>query len=108
MSEHTSIRQKTLDELQRAVSNPAPGYEIHHNVEKTAAKKAGYPRQMIDGPDNLVRIPTLKHWLITGWYMTRNRKYGGLSPRDYLRGKNWAERTKVGLKALILFKVLKP
>ena len=29
---------KSLEELQRAVSNPARGYDIHHNVEKKAAE----------------------------------------------------------------------
>ena len=99
---------KTLDELQRAVSNPATGYDIHHIVEKTAANDANYPNHMIDGPGNLVRIPTLKHWQITAWFMRRNPRYGGLSPRAYLRGKNWAERMKVGKEALIEFGVLKP
>lgn len=99
---------KPLDELQRAATNPATGYDIHHIVEKQAAKDAKYPNQMIEGPDNLVRIPTLKHWQISGWYMTRNDKYGWLSPREYLSGKDWTERTRVGLEALAKFEVLKP
>jgi hypothetical protein len=99
---------KTLDELKRAVSNRQIGYEIHHVVEKKAAKDANYPKQMINGPANLVRIPTLKHWQITGWYMQANKNYRGLSPRAYLRDKSWEERTRVGLEALIEFEVLKP
>jgi hypothetical protein len=63
---------------------------------------------MINGPENLVRIPRFKHWEITGWYMKKNLDYDGLSPRDYLRGKAWDERTKVGLRALIEHGVLKP
>lgn len=99
---------KTLDELKRAVSNPTRGYDIHHVVEKKAAKDARYPDHMINAPENLVRISALKHWQITGWYMKRNDRYGELSPREYLVGKDWAERTKVGLEALIKFGVLKP
>jgi hypothetical protein len=99
---------KSLDELQRAVASPKAGYEIHHIVEQTPAEQHGYRRSLIDGPDNLVRIPTLKHREITGWYQTINDDYGDLSPRDYLRGKTWEERTKVGLKALIDVGVLKP
>jgi hypothetical protein len=45
---------------------------------------------------------------ITSWYMTKNKAYGGLSPREYLRGKDWAERTSVGVDALIDHGVLKP
>jgi hypothetical protein len=94
--------------LQQAVAPPKAGYEIHHIVEQTPAEQEGYRRSLIDGPDNLVRIPTLKHREITGWYQTGNKEFGGLSPRDYLRGKTWEERTSVGLGALIDHEVLRP
>jgi hypothetical protein len=99
---------KSLQELQDAVSTPATGYDIHHIVEQTPAEQDGLPRSLIDSPDNLVRIPTLKHWQITGWYMVRRDAYGGISPRTYLRGKDWGERTRVGYRALIENGVLKP
>jgi len=98
----------TLAELQAAASKPATGYDIHHIVEQAQAEKDRYPRSMIDAPDNLVRVPTLKHWQITGWYMTRSERFGGLSPREYLRGKSWQERQAIGKEALVKFKVLKP
>jgi hypothetical protein len=69
---------RTLEELQRAVSRPKRGYDIHQIVEQTSAEQDGFPRSVIDGPDNLVRIPRLKHWEITGWYMTKNEDYNGL------------------------------
>lgn len=59
-------------------------------------------------PENLVRIPTFKHREITAWYMKGNDDYGGLSPREYLRDKDWNMRRRVGLDALIRFGVLKP
>jgi hypothetical protein len=99
---------RTLDELHDAVSHPRPGYEIHHNVEQTSAEEDGFPRSMIDGRDNLVRIPTLKHHEISGWYQRGNRDFGGLSPREYLRGKSWGERRQVGLRGLRKFGVLTP
>ena len=99
---------KSLEELQVDVGKPEKGYEVHHIVEQTPAAREGHAREDIDGPDNLVRIATLKHWEITGWYMTRNESYNFMSPRDYLRGKDWAERQRVGRDALIRFGVLKP
>jgi hypothetical protein len=99
---------KTLEELQRGVSRPKRGYDIHHIVEQTSAEQDGFPRSVIDGPDNLVRIPRLKHWEITGWHMTKNEDYNGISPRNYLRGKSWDERARIGLDALIRYGVLKP
>ena len=99
---------KTLAELQQDALNPQPGYNIHHIVEQKSARDDKFSDDMIDGPDNLVRIPTLRHWQITTWYQTQNKDFGGLSPRDYLQGKSWDERRRVGLDALIKFGVLKP
>jgi hypothetical protein len=99
---------KRLNELQQAVASPKAGYEIHHIVEQTAAEQDGFLRSLIDGSENLVRIPTLKHREITGWYQTKKDEFDDLSPRDYLRGKTWEERTRIGIRALIEHGVLKP
>ncbi len=81
---------------------------LRHIVEQTAAEQDGHSRENIDASDNPVRIPTLKHWEITRWYVTPNRLFDGLSPREYLRGNSWDEQREVGLGALKKFKVLKP
>lgn len=98
----------TLEKLQEAALNPQPGYDVHHIVEQTPAENDDFPRSLIDGPENLVLIPTLKHWQISGWYSRPNPDFGGLSPRDYLRGKDWAERVRVGEMALIFYGVVQP
>jgi hypothetical protein len=98
---------RTLEELQQAVNDPKPGYDIHHIVEQTPAERFGFARSDIDHPENLVRIPRLQHYQITGWYGTKDERLGGLSPREYLSDKDWSERYSVGLKALRKFEVLK-
>jgi hypothetical protein len=100
---------RTLEELRKgAVSGSKGGYDIHHIVEKTAAEDDGFPKSMTNGPDNLVRVPRYKHWEITSWYMTKNRAFGNVPPREYLRGKGWDARIRVGLMALRRHGVLKP
>lgn len=99
---------KTLEELQRDALNPQPGYNIHHIVEQTPARQDGFPESKIEAQENKVRIPTLKHWQISAWYQTRNERFGGLSPRDYLKAKSWDEHMRIGKEALVLFGVLKP
>ncbi len=96
---------KSLEELQDDLS-PKPGYDVHHIVERSSATEDGYPSKRIDGVDNLVRIPRMKHWEINAWYQTRNPNFDDATPRDYLRGKDWDERRRIGLKALKTFKVL--
>ena len=49
----------------------------------------------------------MKHWAIDAWYQTRTENYGNETPRDYLRGKDWDERRRVGLFALQKHGVLK-
>jgi hypothetical protein len=92
------------------VGTKKKGYDVHHIVEQTPARDdKKIPDALIDGPDNLVSIPRLKHWEITGWFMRgENEDFGDLSPREYLRGKDWDERQRVGLGALTRFGVLKP
>jgi hypothetical protein len=99
---------KTLEELQAGVGLKRPGYDDHHVVEQTWAERFGFSRSEIDGPSNIVSIPRLKHYQITGWYGARNADYNWMSPREYLSDKSWEEREKIGRHALILFGVLKP
>jgi len=99
---------KSYEELQDGVGKRRPGYDDHHVVEQTWAEYFGFVRSQIDDPSNLVSIPRLRHYQITGWYAKPNPEYGWLSPREYLSDKNWEERKRVGREALILFEVLKP
>lgn len=99
---------KTYEELREGVGRRRRGYDDHHVVEQTWAEYFGFSRSQIDDPSNLVSIPRLKHYQITGWYGAKSDAYGGLSPREYLSDKSWDERLRVGREALILFKVLKP
>jgi hypothetical protein len=99
---------KSLEELRAAANTPARGYDIHHIVERSSAAKDGSEADLIDAPENLVRIPRWRHWLVNGWYQTRNEDFDGQTPRQFLQGKSWDERRRVGLYALINFDVLKP
>lgn len=111
-SEYPSIRSyqdapKTLAELQQHAGQSRPGYDDHHIVEQGAGSRERFPRSAVDGIDNVISIPRYKHHEITGWFNRRNPDFGMLTPRDYLRGRDWAEHVRVGHRALRQFKVLK-
>jgi len=89
------------------VSTPLPGYDVHHIVEQTSALRDGFSPSRVNAPENLVRIPRLKHWLINAWYQTPNEDFDWFTPRNHLRGKGWEERTQTGHDALVRFGVLK-
>jgi hypothetical protein len=98
---------RTLKELQSGVGQGRPGYDDHHIIEQTAAQTWGLTRSEINDKLNVVSIPRLKHYQITGWFQRGNQQFGGLSPRQYLSDKGVAERRAVGLHALELHGVLK-
>lgn len=98
----------SLEELQARVRpSSEAGYHDHHNVNQHEENRRKFGDAQIDSPENLVRIPILRHLDINGWFSRPNDEFGGLSPRDYLRDKDWDEQAAVGLRALRKFKVLK-
>jgi hypothetical protein len=88
-----ATRFEIAKELQNAVTDVSQaGYQDHHIVEQTSAEKDGhFSRELIDSRDNVVRIPTMRHEDINGWYSKPNDEYGGMSPRIFA--------TKVGTNA---------
>ena len=100
---------RTLEELQEAATRPPKkGYENHHIAEQTAARDDGFDEDRINGRDNVVRIPRLKHQEINGWYGRKNPEFGGKPPREHLRGRTWEERISMGHRALREHGALKP
>lgn len=99
---------KTLTELQDAVGSRRPGYEVHHIVEQGPARQDSLGEDLLGSREHLISFPTLKHREITGWYSKGSPAYGGASPREYLRGRDWQTRYDVGIKALINTGVLRP
>jgi hypothetical protein len=99
---------KSLQELQSAVDVWRAGTDVHHIVEQTSAENDGFPRSLIDSPENLVRSPRLKHQEKNAWYQMPNADFGRQSPRNYLIGRSWSVRYEVGLDALKQFGVLMP
>lgn len=82
---------KSLEELQQAVSTSAPGYDIHHIVEQTSAEQDGFPRSMIDAPENLVREA-----ILDDRYSEFNRLYDRMQDVDReLRARGREPRLKL-------------
>ena len=108
---------KPLDDLIAAEKNNDPprsiGYETHHIVEvhrnsdNPLANSNNFSADELESDVNKVRIPYYRHRAITDFYATPSSKLGGLTPREYLRGKSWAEQYEFGLNAMRDAKVLK-
>ena len=99
---------KTLEELQTNVNNPDPAHDIHHIVEQATAEDNDFSTEQEQSSDNLVRITRYQHWDLNRWYSETDPSFDGKSPRDYLRGKDWAECRRVGLIGLRKIGALAP
>jgi hypothetical protein len=101
---------RSLDDLiAREKNNDPPrsiGYETHHIVEvhrnsdDPLANSNNFSPDELESDANKVRIPYYGHRDISQFYSTPNDKYGGLSPREYLRGKSWDEQYQFGLNVM--------
>ncbi len=80
----------------------------HDKMEQHVSKRRGLKQSEIDAPGNVVRIPVLKYREISEWYKKSNPDFGGLSPRQYIADKPPDVHERIGIKAMIVFKVLKP
>jgi hypothetical protein len=87
-------------------------YDVHHIVEQASGRSGEIPTDLIDSDENLVSIPTLRHWQLNSWYQTPNGNFldangNPMTPRDYLKGQGYDERRRVGLMGLRAVGVLK-
>lgn len=104
---------QSLEDLEAAAHGPArPGYDVHHIVEQASGRSGEIPTQLIDSAENLVSIPTLRHWQLNSWYQKPDGNFldtNGvpMTPRDYLKGQGYDERRRVGLMGLRAVGVLK-
>lgn len=94
------IRRATSTSYVIATQESERGYHNHHIIGQHTENRLQFGDDRIYSYENEVRIPALKHLDLNGWYSRPNERYGGLSPRDYLRGKSWDAQMQVGLDIL--------
>jgi|SRR5579863_1097939 len=103
-------RPMSLDDLLARTyseSPPAwPAYEEHHIVED-GPNEGLIPDSLLQSRRNRVKIPYYIHRDISDFYSTKDDEYGGMTPRDYLRGKSFEEQYRFGLDIMRKFGVLK-
>jgi hypothetical protein len=92
-----------------AADRPMIAQERTSSLHQCSGRAAAADRRReIDASGNRVRIPILKHREISDWYRTPSAEFGGLTPRQYLADKPAEVHERIGIKAMIIFKVLKP
>ena len=79
----------SMSAFKRANGSAGEGYEWHHIVEQSQIKKSGFSPEEIHNTNNVTRIETSVHREVSRYYSTKQGDLGGLTPRDYLRGRSY-------------------
>ncbi len=93
----------TFAEFEARYGSAGLFYDWHHLVEQGS----GFSLQEINNTRNIVRAPRGRHWLITSYMMKPQDGLGGLSPREWLRGRPIEDHIEMGMRALRETGVLK-
>jgi len=94
---------RSLEELQEDLRPKQPGYEIHHIIEQN---QPDGDILGVNQPYNKVRVPTLKHQVISDHYSTKPADLGGLTVRQWVRSQGPEFQREYGLWILRWYGVL--
>ncbi|WP_394841149.1 hypothetical protein LZC95_29275 [Pendulispora brunnea] len=77
----------------------------HHVVEQTSANVARFGEQSVHNTGNLVRVNTEIHQEISAYYSSKQPFTSGMTVRQYLSGRSFAEQQTFGREVLRMFGV---
>ncbi len=85
----------SYDDFQDIYGSAGAFHDWHHLVEQ----ESGFSQREINNTENIIRVPRGRHWQITSYMTTHREHLGGLSWRQWLRGKPIEEHRRVGMMA---------
>ncbi len=88
----------SFDALKTFLGSPGEGNVWHYIVEQSKIDQFG--AQTIHNVDNVISISAELNSQLNNFYQTRNPLTGGLSPREWLKGKSLQQNYDFGRVAL--------
>jgi hypothetical protein len=92
-------------EFKDAYGPAGSGYAWHHIVEQTPSNIAKFGPERIHNINNLIKLPHgagSHHALITGFYSSKQAFTNGLTIRQWLSTKSFAEQYEFGINIIIM------
>jgi hypothetical protein len=87
-------------DIEKRFRRAGDGLEYHHIVEQGGDNEDNIPPEQLHSTDNIIKLPTIVHEAITAEYTTPQDEYGGMTLREYLRGKPYEVQYEEGIKVL--------
>ena len=81
-----------------------PGYQLHHIVEQGQGKDREWD---LHSTENIVRIPTVRHIIISAHYSSKPPDLGGLTVREWLRTQSFRKQREYGMWTLRYYGVMR-
>ena len=108
LREFSSVEAATLDgysSFRAAKSAFGPqdeGFVLDHVVEQSQAARSGFPKELVNSPQNLAPVPTKVNQLKADFYSSKQQFSNSLTVRDWLSGQSFEEQHRFGLNVLRL------
>jgi hypothetical protein len=91
----------TLEELSAAADGPRqPGYEDHHIVAQGGENAKTFPEELLQNPNNIVRVPTLVHQEINAAYFRLSEKASKMTVYQSLQTQPFDVQYEEGVKIM--------
>jgi hypothetical protein len=91
----------SLEDLQAAAGGPSePGYDDHHIVTQGGKNAKNIPEDLLQQPDNIVRVPTLFHELINAEYSKASKVAPGMTVYQWLQTQPFDVQYEEGVKIM--------
>ena len=97
LSADTQYREfASFDEFKRYYGPAGPGYEWHHIVEQNPDNQEQFTPEQIHNSENIIRVPTLKHQEISGYYSSKPEELGGDTVRQNVSRRSLEQQRSYG------------
>ena len=90
---------KTFKTLKKHLGSPGEGNEWHHIVEQCQVNKSGFAKELINNPENMIKLTVEEHRKVSAFYSSLY-KDTGMTFRNFLAGKDIITQYKEGLRVL--------
>jgi hypothetical protein len=94
-------------DLEKYFDPAGAGYQYHHIVEQGVPGNKDMPASLLQSTDNIIKLPAMVHEAITAEYTTPRDDLGGMTLREYLRGKPYEVQYEEGIKVLRNLSIIK-
>ncbi len=96
---------KTFKTLKKHLGSSGEGNEWHHIVEQCQVNKSGFAKELINNPENMIKLTVEDHRKVSSFYSSLYEDTG-MTFRNWLAGQDIVTQYKEGIRVLKMLKII--